>query len=187
MLSKFEKPADTAIGMIAATTEPITIRMKTKLSAMRMAISGQLASMLSSPRRSVSVMLRKSLSVIRNARELDLFGHLVQAAAEALPDAIFQVVEEIRREDRGALCVVTAVDQVVQDVLHEHRRLLRSELVENEEINLQKRPEDLRLARRLIRIERRLNLLDEILKVAEEEAPGLPAVDRLQQGGDRQV
>src|SRR3982750_2341040 len=120
VMSKFENPAATAIGVIAATTEPIMMSRKTKLSTIRIAISGQLASVVSSPRRSVSVVLRKGLSVIRHARQLDLLGHLVQPAAQALSDAVFEIVGEVRGEDRRALPVVSAVDEVVEDVLHEH-------------------------------------------------------------------
>src|SRR6266508_2825387 len=185
--SKFDRPAATAMGMIAAMIEPMTIRTNRKFSAMRMAISCQLARTLSRPRRRTSVVLRKSFPVIGNACELDLFGHFVEAAAQALADAIFEIVRKVRRENRRALPVVAGVDQVIEDVLHEHRRLLRSELVEHEQIDLQQRPQNLRFARRFVRIERGLNLLDEILKIAEEQTSRFSAVDDLQQRGDGEM
>src|SRR4029077_13305471 len=97
------------------------------------------------------------------------------------------VVEVIGRKDRGPLGVVAAVDHVVKNVLNELRRLLRPELVENEEVDLQQRPEDLRLADGSLGVEAGLNLLNEILKVAEEHPPRLAAVDDLDERGHREV
>src|SRR5690348_7707773 len=103
--SNLERPPVTAIGMLIAPIEPMTIITNHRLSAMRMAISGQLASMLSKPRRRTSVVLRKSPSVVGDAGELDLFGHFVQAAPQALADAVRErflfdrrIVRIVRRE-----------------------------------------------------------------------------------------
>src|SRR5438093_1304135 len=151
--SKCESPAATAIGTMAATIEATMMMTKSMLAAMRMAINCQLASVLSRPRRRTSVVLRKRLSIIGDARELDLFRHLIQTTAQARTDPIFQVIGEIRGEDGCPLRVVAAVDQVVEDVLYEHRRLLRSELIEHQQIHIEKRAHDLGLARRVIGIE----------------------------------
>src|SRR5260370_41765739 len=53
--------------------------------------------------------------VIADARQADVFPHFVQAAAQAVADALLQLVGEIRREDRDPPVVVAAVDDVGED------------------------------------------------------------------------
>src|SRR5207253_3074615 len=129
-------------GTMAAKIDATTIITNRMLCAMRMAISGQFASVLSKPRRRTSVVLRKRLPVVGDAGELDLASHLVQTAAQTLADPVGELLHVIRRENCRALRVVAAVDDVVEDVLYEHRWLLRSELVENEQIDVEQRPQD---------------------------------------------
>src|SRR5437764_121650 len=86
------------------------------------------------------------------------------------------VVEGVGRENRRPHGVVAAVDDVVEQVLHELRRFHRSELVEHQQISLQQRPQDLRLAHGGVGIEGGLNVLDEILEIAEQHPPRLAAV-----------
>src|SRR5260370_12666913 len=95
---KFENAAAMPTGTIAAITDPMTSSASTKFSAIRMAISGQFASVLSNERRRMSVVLRKRLSIIGNAGELGLFSHFIQPAAAARADAIVQGVDVVRRE-----------------------------------------------------------------------------------------
>src|SRR5260370_5788229 len=122
--SKFENTAAMPSGTTAATIDPIKSSTSRKFSAIRSAISGQFASVLSRARRRTSVVLRKRLSIIRHAGQLDLFGHLVQPAAQSRADAIVEIIDVVGREDRRPLRVIPAVDDVVEDVLHEQRRVL---------------------------------------------------------------
>src|SRR5579859_8154491 len=115
---------------------------------------------------------------------MDLFRHFVQTAAQAFADALAEVIREVRGEDRRPRVVVARVDDVVEDIVHKERRLLRSELIEHQQIRLEKRPQDLRLARNFVGIEGGLNLLNEILEVAEDELPGLFPVDDGEQHRD---
>src|SRR2546423_12248961 len=91
--SRFENAAAMPTGTIAATIEPMISSTSRKFSAIRIAISGQFASVLSKARRRISVVLRKRLSIIRHAGQLDLHGHLVQAAAQSRPDAVVEIVD----------------------------------------------------------------------------------------------
>src|SRR3954469_23126077 len=201
-ISSRDKPAATTAGTIATMIAAMTRPTRTRLSAMRSAITGQFAMVESSPRRSTSVMLRFkgccgsvcSRGGDRNAFHRDQLRHLMEPAAQAVAHAVLQalsvdagIVVIVGRENRGALGVVAAVDDVVENVLHELCRLLRPELVEDEEVGFEQRPQDLRLADRGVGIEAGLDLLDEILKIGEEHAARLAAVDDLDQRGDGEM
>src|SRR6202022_78756 len=116
--SKFENAAAMPTGTTAAMIDPMKSSASRKFSAIRIAIIGQFASVLSRARRRTSVVLRKRPSIIGNAGQLDLPRHPCKPAAQSRADAIVEIVDVIGREDRRPLRVVPAVDHVVEDVLH---------------------------------------------------------------------
>ena len=115
----------------------------------------------------------------------------MKPAAQPVADAVLQplavdcgVVEIVGREDRCPLRVVAAVDHVVENILHELRRFLRSELVEHQKVGLEQRAQNLRFADRSIGVETSLNLLNEILEIAEEHPSRFSRVNDLDKRRD---
>src|ERR1051326_1675852 len=189
-------------GRTVAKPAPTMIMTSSTFSAKWMSSNCQFATAFWNPRRRTSATVRfirgasnHVAPVVRGAGERHERRHLVQPAAQPRTDAraerlLFRFrrrIGVVRGEDRRPLFVVARVDHVIKDVLYKRRRLLRSELVEHEQVAFEQRTKNRGLARHFIGVERGLDLLNQILKITEEHASRFAAGDDLRQRRDREM